>query len=158
MRKASKLTDLCCSEGFCQNFLLSLDPDLKRRRTVLQPTKQLNAASIIIVSTKRSGPVQFSYFCTSIFCSRNVPTPNHLTTGNTTLLEQLMVSLPRQVTRLLTAAGLALLAERPQQLQMLRVADCHPSVQDLRLHIIFIDHSFHTWHLRHTDLKEGTFY
>lgn len=70
------------------------------------------------------------------------------------LLGQLSVSLPRNVTRLLAAAGLALLAECPQKVQMLRVADSHPSVQDLWLHIVFIDQSFHSRHLGHTDLKK----
>ena len=38
---------------------------------------------------------------------------------------------------------------------MLGVADSHPCVQDLRLDIIFIDESFHSWHLGDPDLKKN---
>lgn len=68
--------------------------------------------------------------------------------------DQLRVSLPRNVPRLLGAV-LALPAQRPQKVQMLRVADSHPGAQDLRLDIVFVDECFRTWHLGHPDLKTG---
>lgn len=55
-------------------------------------------------------------------------------------------SLPGQVVHLLEQC--------PQQVQVLGVADCHPSVQDLRLHAVFIDHSFQPWQPRHAHLEQ----
>lgn len=64
------------------------------------------------------------------------------------LQSQPSASLPRQMT--------FFLAEHPQQVQMLWVADCHSSVQDHGLHVVFVDDSFHTWHLGHMDLNKKT--
>lgn len=55
------------------------------------------------------------------------------------------VRLPRQV--------ILFLAERPQQVQMFWVADCHSRVQDQGAHVVFVDHSFHPRDPGHVDLN-----
>lgn len=57
------------------------------------------------------------------------------------------VRLPRQV--------ILFLAERPQQVQMFWVADCHSRVQDQGAHVVFVDHSFHPRDPGHVDLNQN---
>lgn len=63
-------------------------------------------------------------------------------------------SLPIHLTGLWATVGVSLLAQLPQQVQMLWVTDPQPSFQDFRLDSIFINNRSHTGHLCHSDLQE----
>lgn len=63
----------------------------------------------------------------------------------------MVVPSPGHVTFILAAA--VLLTQRPQQVHMLRVPDSHPGLQDLRLDVVFIDDSFHSWNLGDPNLQ-----
>lgn len=52
-----------------------------------------------------------------------------------------------------TLVSAVFFTQLPQQLQMLRVAHSHPSVQDLCLDVVFINECFHAWDMGDPNLK-----